>query len=227
MDLIFLLEIIGTIAFGLSGAFVAVKKKLDYFGAAVLTLAVAVGGGMMRDVILGITPPIAFSKPVYSVLAFFTAAFVIIFNHFTKDILKREQFDLFMRIVKVFDAIGLGIFTVIGAKIATAHSENMFLAVFVGVITGVGGGVLRDILANRTPLILRKEIYALASIIGAVLYIALRQISYIIPDSASIYISVSVIILIRLIAVWRGIHLPRLNRFKLKSIKEQDELNIQ
>ena len=214
MNIIFVLEIIGAVAFALSGAFVAVQRKLDYFGIFVLALITAVGGGMLRDIILGITPPYMFRDPVYCTTALVMAVMVILFNHFERLEIKKNHYNLLLKIILVFDAAGLSIFSIIGANIALNRvGNNMFLAVFVGVLTGIGGGILRDIMAARTPLVLRREIYAMASIFGCMLYYYLRLIM---NDNFAIYISVACIFAVRLWAVMRGMNLPSVRRFKVE-----------
>ncbi len=161
-------EIIGTVAFAASGAIVALKKEMDIFGVAILGLFTAVGGGVIRDMILGNTPPAVFKDPVYAVVAIITS--VIIFLPKVRGLLKKSPkvYDIVMLIM---DSVGLGIFTVAG--IQTAKSVNpdsgYFLLVFVGIVTGVGGGLLRDICAGVTPYIFVKHFYACASLFGSLL----------------------------------------------------------
>lgn len=161
-------EIIGTVAFAASGAIVALKKEMDIFGVAILGLFTAVGGGVIRDMILGNTPPAVFKDPVYAVVAIITS--VIIFLPSVRGLLKKSPkvYDIVMLIM---DSVGLGIFTVVG--IQTAKSVNpesgYFLLVFVGIVTGVGGGLLRDICAGVTPYIFVKHFYACASLFGSLL----------------------------------------------------------
>ena len=165
---IFVLEILGTIAFSISGAMIGIQKNMDLFGVLILGLITAVGGGVIRDVTLGITPPATFQNPVYAMTALLTALLVFLppvqrlFHKF------QRAYDL---LLFDMDTLGLAIFTVIGVEAAFQHSNSysMFLLVFVGVITGVGGGVLRDVLAGLPPYIFVKHIYACASLLGAVL----------------------------------------------------------
>lgn len=161
-------EIIGTVAFSASGAIVALKKEMDIFGVAILGLFTAVGGGVIRDMILGNTPPAVFKDPVYALVAIITS--IIIFLPSVRGLLKKSPkvYDIVMLIM---DSVGLGIFTVVG--IQTAKSVNpdsgYFLLVFVGIVTGVGGGLLRDICAGVTPYIFIKHFYACASLLGSML----------------------------------------------------------
>ena len=161
-------EMAGTIAFAVSGAMTALKKDMDIFGVAILALCTAIGGGVIRDIVLGITPPGAFENPLSTGVAICTA--VMVFLPFV-----RRQFTRVHRLYDVvlffMDTAGLSIFTVIGVETAyLTHSDpGLFLLIFVGVITGVGGGVLRDIMAGNTPYIFVKHFYATASLAGALL----------------------------------------------------------
>lgn len=202
--LIFILELIGTVAFAISGAMTALKKNMDIFGVAILGLNTAVGGGALRDVLLGITPPVMFREPVYALLAIFVS--VVVFIPSVRRLLTRRQ-SLYERMMLVMDSIGLGIFTVVGINTAYGVSDdfNLFLLIFVGTVTGVGGGVLRDVLAGNTPYIFVKHIYACASIVGAILCAALRAS---LGEAASVIIGASAVIIIRLLAAHYKWSLP-------------------
>ena len=202
--LIFMLELIGTVAFAISGAMTALKKNMDIFGVAILGLTTAVGGGALRDVLLGITPPVMFREPVYALLAIFVS--VVIFIPSVRRLLTRRQ-SLYERMMLVMDSIGLGVFTVVGINTAYGVSDNfnLFLLIFVGTVTGVGGGVLRDVLAGNTPYIFVKHIYACASIVGAILCAALRAP---LGEAASVIIGASAVIIIRLLAAHYKWSLP-------------------
>ena len=166
MSVLFILELLGTVAFAVSGASVGIQKKMDIFGVCILGLTAAVGGGILRDLILNITPPAAFRDPVFAVTAilisilFFIPAVRSAFEHWEK---------LYDVLILIMDSIGLGLFTVVGVQVATdaMPEHNLFLITFVGVLTGVGGGILRDVFAGNTPYIFIKHFYACASIIGA------------------------------------------------------------
>lgn len=172
-QLFFVTEIIGTIAFAFSGAMVAVEKRMDIFGVLVLGGVTAVGGGCIRDMILGVNPPAFFVKPIYVTVAALTSLLVFAIIYYRHKMFSRRSAEGYLRLIDLLDAVGLGAFTVVGVDAAmnTGFADNRFLMVFVGVLTGVGGGILRDILAGLTPTVLRKRIYAIASIIGAFLYI--------------------------------------------------------
>lgn len=161
-----ILELMGTLAFAASGAMTGLKKNMDIFGVCILGLTTAVGGGVIRDVILGITPPVTFQNPIYATVALGTS--LVFFLPQVRRLLTWDQ-TLFDRSLFFMDSAGLGIFTVMGIQIAytAAARPTWFLLVFVGVITGVGGGVLRDVLAGDTPYIFVKHVYASASLAGA------------------------------------------------------------
>lgn len=165
---IFIFEILGTVAFAVSGAITGLKKNMDIFGVCILGLTTAVGGGIIRDLILGITPPSAFQHPTNALLAIGISA--IIFIPAVRRLLffNKRAYDLIMLIT---DSAGLGIFTVCGARVAVeaGFGDNIFLTVFVAVFTGVGGGVIRDLFAGDRPYIFVKHIYACAALVGALL----------------------------------------------------------
>ena len=167
MDLfILIVELIGTMAFAASGAMTGIKKNMDIFGVCILALTTAVGGGVIRDLILGSTPPATFRDPVYATVAIVTA--LELFLPRVRRLLMWDQ-ALFDLCLFLMDTAGLAIFTVMGIRVAYAHvpQATLFLLAFVGVVTGVGGGVLRDIMAGDTPYIFVKHIYACASLVGA------------------------------------------------------------
>lgn len=161
MELFFIFEIIGTIAFAISGALMAIRKKMDIFGVAILGMTTAVAGGIIRDLVLGITPPAAFVHPIYALVAIGVS--VIMFIPAIRKALSKLE-----TVLLIMDSIGLAIFTVIGVR-AGMEFHNLFLTVFVGTVTGVGGGVLRDLFAGNRPYIFVKHFYACASIIGSLI----------------------------------------------------------
>lgn len=201
---ILILEIIGTIAFAISGAMTAMKKEMDIFGVCVLGVITACGGGVIRDVILGITPPNTFRDPVYGITA--TVTSIIIFLPFVRRALFRHK-KMYDKVLMYMDTAGLGIFTVMGVRTAliTGEEYKIFLLIFVGVITGVGGGIMRDVLAGDRPYVFVKHVYACASIVGAVVCSVLWDIS----DSWAMALGMAAVILIRLIAVKYDINLPK------------------
>lgn len=176
-EFIFILELIGTVAFASSGAMIAIEKKMDIFGVNVLGATTAVGGGIMRDIILGLTPPGAFSHPVYVLVAALTSTILFVIAYAKPTAFEsRVKTDYYDKLMFWCDTAGLGIFTVVGiqAAVQAVGGENVFFFVFIGTLTGVGGGVLRDIMAGETPYILVKHIYACAAIAGGIVCVVGR-----------------------------------------------------
>ena len=203
--IILALELIGTMAFAVSGAMTGLKKNMDIFGVCILGLTTAVGGGVIRDLILGNTPPATFQDPIYAAVAFLTS--LVLFLPRVRRLLMWDQ-ALFDRILFFMDTAGLGIFTVVGIRTAYAHvpQATVFLLVFVGVITGVGGGLLRDMMAGDTPYIFVKHIYASASLVGALLCGLLWHYAGEIP---SMLVGGGAVILIRCLSAHFRWNLPR------------------
>lgn len=207
-EVIFILEVVGTIAFALAGAMIAVEKNMDIFGVNVLGLTTAVGGGMIRDLILGIHPPNMFRNPVYAVLAICVSTLLFITIYFFKRYLTYKFRVIYDKAILISDAIGLGIFTVVGINTGMNEGQNgTVLLIFIGVLTGVGGGMLRDIMAGMTPFIFVKHVYACASIAGAVTYIYLHRVLDEVPAMA---IGASVVFVIRMLAAHYKWNLPRI-----------------
>ena len=176
-EFIFILELIGTVALASSGAMIAIEKKMDIFGVNVLGATTAVGGGIMRDIILGLTPPGAFSHPVYVLVAALTSTILFVIAYAKPTAFEsRVKTDYYDKLMFWCDTAGLGIFTVVGiqAAVRAVGGENVFFFVFIGTLTGVGGGVLRDIMAGETPYILVKHIYACAAIAGGIVCVVGR-----------------------------------------------------
>lgn len=197
-NIILLLEIIGTVAFAFSGCMVANTKKMDIFGVWVLGTVTAVGGGAVRDVLLGLFPPHMFRNGIYVGVATATVA-LWIFMVAVKGEMTDKLFARLARVMDFSDALGLGIFAVIGSQTAirTGYGDNWFLVIFVGVLTGVGGGLLRDVMADTTPMIFCKRIYAIAAMAGSVIYVALYQV---IPEAGAILAGTAAVFIIRLLA---------------------------
>ncbi len=202
--LLFIFEILGTVAFAISGALVAIEKKMDILGVAVLGATTAVGGGILRDIVLGYTPPNAFRHPVYSVVAIIVS--LIMFSSRVRHLFQRvgRYYELFVLFI---DALGLGIFTVVGIQVAhNLVDTNPFLYIFVGVVTGVGGGVIRDLFAANKPYIFVKHFYASASIIGAVSCVILWPYW---GETWSMITGTFLVIGLRLLAAYYRAELPR------------------
>ncbi|MEG1802220.1 MAG: TRIC cation channel family protein [Lachnospiraceae bacterium] len=206
---IFIFEIIGTIAFASSGALVGIRKNMDLLGVNVLGITTAVGGGLLRDLILGIHPPKMFQNYAYVAFAILTSCILFLIVYANKRFISSQFIEQYERAMTLFDAVGLGVFTVIGINTAIELSfeHNTFLLLFVGVITGIGGGVLRDIMAGTTPFVFVKQIYASASILGAVAYVIL--LNYI-DDLPAMFISALIVFTTRMLAAYFKWNLPRI-----------------
>ena len=202
------MELAGTIAFAASGAMVGIHCRMDIFGVCVLGVMTAVGGGMTRDVILGNVPG-ALVKPVYVLAAVITALFVFIVLYFRKNVLKGRFGIVYDRIMLVMDSFGLGIFTVMGVMTGMneGYGENAFLLTVLGTLTGVGGGLLRDMMAGQPPYIFVKHIYACASVVGAVSCVWIYRIFGQLP---AMVISSLLVVVIRFLAAHYRWNLPRI-----------------
>lgn len=208
ITVLFIMEIIGTVAFSCSGAMIAIRRKLDLLGIIILGVVTAVGGGMIRDVLIGVHPPTLFVKPVYVTVAVIAAICMFLSmksRRLTRLLLEDEYYDWTMNLM---DAIGLGAFTVVGVNTAVSkgYGDYMFLTVFLGVITGVGGGLLRDMMAGVVPGILRKHVYACASIAGALCQVLITSF---VPNDLALIISAALVVIIRLLARHYEWNLPR------------------
>ena len=206
----YIMEWIGTIAFAISGTLVATACSLDLFGVVTVGCVTAVGGGMIRDVLIGNTPPLVFSNPLILLVAILTSLIVFILAY-----CNRQKFNTLRERIErtniFFDALGLAAFSVTGVEIVcqSAYADNIALAITLGVITGVGGGVLRDVLVNEKPYVLTKHIYAVASMLGCIVYYVLRVCF----DARVIgtIIAVIVIITIRMLAAKYRWQLPKIH----------------
>ncbi len=206
--IIFIMELVGTVAFASSGAMLAIRKEMDLFGVCVLGVTASVGGGLMRDLILGITPPYMFRRPVYTLVAVSVSIFLFLVLYICRSFKESRAAAAYDRVMALFDAVGLGIFTVSG--IHTARSlgfDQAFLLVFVGVITGVGGGLMRDVMAQEKPYILTKHVYACASIGGAVVCIGVYPV---LGSLSSMAAGALAVLLVRLLAMRYRWNLPRI-----------------
>jgi len=205
-----LFDILGTMAFALSGTMVGISRRMDVFGVFVLSAATAVGGGIMRDVLLGTMPPVALKDSMYFwiVSCTFVAAtfFLRYFN------VRRRMFNRFKFIYLLSDAVGLGSFTVTGTLLAClSFPDSWVFDVTLGVFTAIGGGVIRDVLAGTVPGVLRRDVYASASLAGAVaLYICYHGLM--LPIELAGMICFIITVAIRIIAIMKHWNLPRVRR---------------
>ena len=166
-NIIFALELVGTITFAISGATLGLEKGMDLMGITILGLTTGVGGGIIRDLIVGQTPPLTFRNPIYLIVSIITSV-IVFMPPVRKWIFSKST--LYEMLMLVMDSVGLGVFTVSGiqAGYAATSIHGVILLSFVGVVTGVGGGVLRDMMAGDRPYIFVKHFYASASLIGAI-----------------------------------------------------------
>lgn len=208
--LYFILEIIGTISFAISGAVVGIEKKMDILGISVLGIITAVGGGIFRDMIIGITPPLSFRDQTNFLVAIGTLVVFIIAYSIFKDKYSGRSKLLYEEILFISDSVGLGIFTVLGINVGMRSTYNgtFILYLVLGLLTGTGGGIMRDIMAGKIPFVFQKHIYALASLIGGACYILLLKV---LDKYSSMLISTGIIILIRYISRKKGLNLPKLS----------------
>lgn len=204
--MIFILELIGTIAFAFSGCMVANSKRMDIFGVWVLGTVTAVGGGAVRDVLLGQFPPNMFRDGVYVAAATATVVFWL-WMAAKKGALPRRHFHQLTQVMDISDSIGLGVFAVVGSQTAIrcGYGSNWFLVIFVGVLTGVGGGLMRDVMANMMPMIFRKRIYASAAMAGSIVYVVLLSL---VPEIDAILAGIATVFAIRTMASLRHWDLP-------------------
>ena len=220
MNLLFTIaELVGTVAFALSGAMVAVQKKLDIFGIMLLGVVTALGGGTVRDVLLGHTPPRVFYSGSYVALSIVSALVVFVVFRLSKG--RFSQFTGLMdAVLTLSDALGLGIFAVIGARagMTEGYGDNALLCIFLGMLTGVGGGVLRDMMCADIPFVLRKHIYAVAAIAGAVVFY--YTVAFGLDQSVASLLGMLTTFLMRVLAWHYRWNLPRavINDPKGKSI---------
>jgi uncharacterized membrane protein YeiH len=193
-----LIELLGTFAFAISGIRHAAAKHFDWFGGYICGIAVAIGGGTLRDVMLG-TLPFWMTTPIYMICTAIALLTVIFFNRWMEP-LKNAWF--------VFDTLGLALFTIAGIQKSLAFEQPFWVAIIMGCITGSAGGVIRDVLLNNEPVIFHKEIYAVACVLGGIVYWMLMELGTTVELTTAL--SFFVICLIRFLAVRYHISLPTL-----------------
>ena len=198
---IYVLDLFGTMAFAVTGAFKAIEKKFDIVGIIILATITGLAGGTIRDIIIGKVPPNSIADPAY--IAITVATGIVIFLLFSR---LKKHWNLFLK----FDAIGLGVFTIIGATFAYNIFGLNFLAIaFAGIVTAIGGGILRDVFVQDTPIIFVKELYASASLIGVVVFY------FILVFDGSLYLATILGIIIttglRMVAMKYNWNLPRVH----------------
>ena len=197
LSLFNVLDLLGTIAFAISGALAAMNRRLDLFGIFIIAFVTAIGGGTVRDILIGNTPVTWMENIIYIYLIGVVTVFAIIF---------RRKLDHLKKSLFLFDTIGLGVFTITGVEIGVQNGLNPIISITLGAMTGTFGGVIRDILCNEIPVIFRKEIYATACLTGGLAFVVLHALGM---NQDVIYIVTSLtVITIRLVVVRYGIALP-------------------
>lgn len=199
MSVLYFFDLFGTFAFAVSGALLGVKKDMDIYGMFVLAISVGVGGGTMRDMMLGRTPPFVLTDVNYMIVI--AAATLLVF--FLNSVVEKS---LPMKTLNIADAVGLGVFTSIGASVAVAYDVEWYGIIFFGVMTATAGGMIRDTLAGEVPFVLKKEVYASASIIGGIIFIIICRLN--ISLNINILITSIIVTLIRILAIYKDWHLP-------------------
>lgn len=196
---LYFIDVMGLVAFSISGVFAAMEKRLDTFGVFIMAFVTAIGGGTIRDLLLGDTP-VTWMKDLDLIFIIFVSACVaVIFRNLLKN---------FRKTLLLFDSLGLGFFTIVGIQKGLTFDLHPLICLGLGTITGCFGGVLRDISLNNIPLIFHKEIYASASLLGGGLYLLLQQTN--IYNEVSDILCISIICVIRLLAVRYDWRLPGL-----------------
>ena len=198
MTIFQLLDYLGTLVFAISGALAAMNKRFDPFGVLILALVTSVGGGTLRDMMIGRTP-VGWMEDI-------TYAYVIL-GAFFISMFFRSRLVYFRRTMFLFDAIGLGLFTIIGVELGLKSDLHPMICVLLGTLSAAFGGVIRDILCGTVPLIFHKEIYASLSMLGGIIYLMLRNTA--LPIDMIYIITSALVVVLRILAVTRNWVLPR------------------
>ena len=193
-----LIDLLGTLAFAISGASKAIYYKLDWLGLLVMAIVTGVGGGVTRDLLLGSTPPLALQNPNY-IMVCIAGAFL--------TLVVEKRFRFFMKFVLIIDALGLGFFTAVGASKAAQMESGALAIVLLAMITAAGGGLIRDILVSEIPQVLRSDFYATAALLGGLLFLGLQHTTFSFPTQ--ILITTFFTFIIRLIAIRQKFNLPK------------------
>jgi uncharacterized membrane protein YeiH len=197
MTFLVVLDLMGVAVFAASGALAAVHAKLDVFGVVVLAAVTAIGGGVVRDVLLGITPPRSLTQWPYLVVPAVVALLVFRWH---------PAIARLRRAVQLADALGLALFVTTGTSVALATGAPAVTSALVGVITGIGGGVLRDVLLREIPTVLRREVYAVAAALGAVVVVLGDRLA--LPPVPVALAAAALVAAVRVLALWRHWNVP-------------------
>jgi uncharacterized membrane protein YeiH len=201
MDVIQFVDYAGTLVFAISGIMAGVEKKFDLFGVFILGLVTAIGGGTIRDLLIGSTPVAWMLDPTYIYLILGAMVLCYLFGN---------QLSRLTKGFFIFDAIGIALFTILGLNKTLDVGLSPVIAVMMGIVSAVFGGVLRDVLSSQVPLIFRKEIYAFACLVGAITFLLVRQLG---NENLAIVLSILTVLVIRILAIKKHWHLPFRIRF--------------
>jgi len=199
MEVIYVLDILGTFAFAISGALVALDKKFDIFGVIIIAFVTAVGGGMLRDVLINAHPINWIGDLNYLYIIFSAVLFTFLF---------KSKIAYLSKTMFLFDTIGISVFTLLGLQKGLSYDLHPIIAIIMGMISAVFGGVLRDVLTAKIPLIFEKEIYASACLVGGISYLILNYFK--VDENINFIISAIVIVSIRAVAVKFHLELPKI-----------------
>ena len=211
--IIYITEILGTIAFSASGAMIGIQRRLDLFGIVFLSVITSFGGGTIRDIILGHFPPRMFYNFEFLAVAVVVSVAVFILTYVNK-VEVAKHVETFEFIKNLIDAVGLAAFSVAGVEItiAAGYSDNVVLCILMGMTTGVGGGILRDTMTRTVPYVFIKHVYAMASLVGSLLFYILIRVG--VNNAASLLISIGFIVVVRVLAAKYKWSLPRIGSNK-------------
>src|SRR6185503_16797170 len=201
--LLLTLDLAGTAVFAFSGAAVGVKHRLDVFGVCVLAFVAGNAGGMLRDILIGAVPPVAFVGWRYVTISLLAGVVTFIWH---------PRLERLHTPILIFDAAGLGLFSVSGTQKALAFGANPLVGALLGMLTGIGGGMLRDVLVGEVPTVLRKDLYALAALAGAAVVVVGPLVH--LPPAAATIGGATLCFAVRLVAIWRRWALPTPDRFE-------------
>ena len=211
--IIYITEILGTIAFSASGAMIGIQRRLDLFGIVFLSVITSFGGGTIRDIILGHFPPRMFYNFEFLAVAVVVSVAVFILTYVNK-VKVEKHVETFEFIKNLIDAVGLAAFSIAGVEItiAAGYSDNVVLCILMGMTTGVGGGILRDTMTRTVPYVFIKHVYAMASLVGSLLFYILIRVG--VNNAASLLISIGFIVVVRVLAAKYKWSLPRIGSNK-------------
>lgn len=197
MSPLYLADLLGAFVFAVSGAIAARQKEMDVFGMFMLATVTCVGGGTLRSLLIGATPPPVLTDPAYIIIA----ASATVASFYAEPIWEKGE-----RVVSIFDALGLGVFVCIGVQVSQTNGLAWWACVGMGMVTATFGGVIRDLLRTEVPLIFRKEIYATAALAGGLMYLTLDSLN--LSTGSNILLTTTLTASIRITAIRLNLHLP-------------------